>query len=118
ASACACATVSSTLMPTSTSSPAPISPTTDPSTATLAELTRWMTARMLAVSRAGFRPNFVRGRPYGPPVRLLHTSDWHLGRSLHRADLRDAQAGFLDHLVDVVRAERVDVVLVAGDVYD
>ena len=49
---------------------------------------------------------------------LLHTSDWHLGRSLHRVDLRDAQAAFLDHLVDVVRQEKVDVVLVAGDVYD
>jgi exonuclease SbcD len=49
---------------------------------------------------------------------MLHTSDWHLGRSLHRADLRAAQAAFLDHLVEVVRAEKVDVVLVAGDVYD
>jgi exonuclease SbcD len=49
---------------------------------------------------------------------ILHTSDWHLGRSLHRADLRAAQAAFLDHLVEVVRAEQVDVVLVAGDVYD
>lgn len=49
---------------------------------------------------------------------LIHTSDWHLGRSLHRVDLRDAQVAFLDHLVDVVRQERVDVVLVAGDVYD
>ena len=51
-------------------------------------------------------------------MRLLHTSDWHLGRSLHRADLRDAQAGFLDALVETVRSERVDVVLVSGDVYD
>ncbi|MBV9379190.1 MAG: exonuclease SbcCD subunit D [Streptosporangiaceae bacterium] len=51
-------------------------------------------------------------------MRLLHTSDWHLGRSLHRADLRDAQRAFLEHLVDVVRSERIDVVLVAGDVYD
>lgn len=49
---------------------------------------------------------------------LLHTSDWHLGRSLHRVDLRDAQAAFLDSLVDVVAREKVDVVLVAGDVYD
>ena len=49
---------------------------------------------------------------------MLHTSDWHLGRSLHRADLRAAQAAFLDHLVEVVRTEHVDVVLVAGDVYD
>ncbi len=51
-------------------------------------------------------------------MRLLHTSDWHLGRSLHRADLRAAQSVFLDHLVDTVRAEKVDAVLVAGDVYD
>jgi exonuclease SbcD len=53
-----------------------------------------------------------------PGMRFLHTSDWHLGRSLHRADLRDAQAAFLDHLVETARAERVDAVLVAGDVYD
>ena len=51
-------------------------------------------------------------------MRLLHTSDWHLGRSLHRADLRAAQSAFLDHLVETVRAEKVDAVLVAGDVYD
>ena len=51
-------------------------------------------------------------------MRLLHTSDWHLGRSLHRADLRAAQSDFLDHLVETVRAEKVDAVLVAGDVYD
>ncbi len=51
-------------------------------------------------------------------MRLLHTSDWHLGRTLHRADLRDAQAAFLDHLVETARAERVDVVCVSGDVYD
>ncbi len=51
-------------------------------------------------------------------MRLLHTSDWHLGRSLHRADLRAAQSAFLDHLVEVTRAEKVDAVLVAGDVYD
>ena len=53
-----------------------------------------------------------------PAMRFLHTSDWHLGRSLHRADLREAQAAFLDHLVETVIAERVDAVLVAGDVYD
>src|SRR5215469_4236440 len=51
-------------------------------------------------------------------MRFLHTSDWHLGRSLHRADLRDAQAAFLDHLAETVRAEKVDAVLVSGDVYD
>ncbi|NUS17748.1 MAG: exonuclease subunit SbcD [Streptomyces sp.] len=51
-------------------------------------------------------------------MRLLHTSDWHLGRSFHRVSLLDAQRAFLDHLVTVVRTEDVDAVLVAGDVYD
>jgi DNA repair protein SbcD/Mre11 len=51
-------------------------------------------------------------------MRMLHTSDWHLGRSLHRADQGTAQEAFLDHVVETVRAEKVDVVLVAGDVYD
>ncbi|WP_299445042.1 exonuclease SbcCD subunit D [uncultured Phycicoccus sp.] len=51
-------------------------------------------------------------------MRLLHTSDWHLGRSFHGVGLLGAQAASLDHLVDTVRAERVDAVLVSGDVYD
>jgi DNA repair protein SbcD/Mre11 len=51
-------------------------------------------------------------------VRILHTSDWHLGRSFHRVGMLDAQAAHVDHLVEVVRSESVDVVLVAGDVYD
>jgi exonuclease SbcD len=51
-------------------------------------------------------------------MRMLHTSDWHLGRTLHRADLREAQAAYLDHLVETVRTERIDAVLVSGDVYD
>jgi DNA repair protein SbcD/Mre11 len=51
-------------------------------------------------------------------VRILHTSDWHLGRSFHGVDLLDAQAAHLDHLVGTVRSERVDLVVVSGDVYD
>lgn len=51
-------------------------------------------------------------------MRLLHTSDWHLGRSFHRVGLLDAQRAYLDHLVDTVRTRQVDAVLVAGDVYD
>jgi len=51
-------------------------------------------------------------------MRILHTSDWHLGRSFHRESLLDGQATFVDHLVETVRAERVEVVAVSGDVYD
>ena len=51
-------------------------------------------------------------------MRILHTSDWHLGRALHGVDLLDHQAAHLAHLVDVVRSESVDALVVAGDVYD
>ena len=51
-------------------------------------------------------------------MRILHTSDWHLGRSFHREGLLDAQAGFADHLLEVVEREQVDLVAVSGDVYD
>lgn len=51
-------------------------------------------------------------------MRLLHTSDWHLGRSFHREGMLPHQAVWIDHLVETVRSERVDVVLVSGDVYD
>jgi exonuclease SbcD len=51
-------------------------------------------------------------------VRILHTSDWHLGRSFHRVGMLEHQAAFVDHLIEVVAAEQVDLVVVSGDVYD
>ncbi|MHA7238390.1 exonuclease SbcCD subunit D [Arthrobacter sp. TMS1-12-1] len=51
-------------------------------------------------------------------MKILHTSDWHLGRSFHGTGTLDAQRIFVDNLEKTVREEGVDVVLVAGDVYD
>jgi exonuclease SbcD len=51
-------------------------------------------------------------------VRILHTSDWHLGRSFHRVNMLGAQADFIGHLVTTVRRREVDAVVVSGDVYD
>lgn len=51
-------------------------------------------------------------------MRILHTSDWHLGRSFLGVGMLEHQAAFVDHLLEVVDSERVDLVLVAGDVYD
>ncbi|WP_144710279.1 exonuclease SbcCD subunit D [Curtobacterium pusillum] len=51
-------------------------------------------------------------------MRILHTGDWHLGRTLLGADLLEHQAAFLDWLVDQVRARAIDLVVIAGDVYD
>jgi exonuclease SbcD len=51
-------------------------------------------------------------------VRFLHTSDWHLGRTLHGEPLLEHQASFLRWLTKVSVERRVDAVVVAGDVYD
>lgn len=51
-------------------------------------------------------------------MRILHTSDWHLGRQFHGQSMLVHQAAFLDHLVTTIEAESVDLVLVAGDVFD
>ncbi len=51
-------------------------------------------------------------------MRLLHTSDWHLGRSFHGVGLLPTQRRYVDHLVRVVADQRVDAVLISGDVYD
>ncbi|MDQ4037584.1 MAG: exonuclease subunit SbcD, partial [Actinomycetota bacterium] len=51
-------------------------------------------------------------------MRLLHTSDWHIGRSLHGADLLADQQCVLTGLADLIRAESIDVVVVSGDIYD
>jgi exonuclease SbcD len=51
-------------------------------------------------------------------MRFIHTSDWHLGRSLHGVVLLKAQAAFLDWLLTEAITRKVDAVVVAGDVYD
>ncbi|OQO92428.1 exonuclease SbcCD subunit D [Saccharomonospora piscinae] len=51
-------------------------------------------------------------------MRLLHTSDWHVGRTFHGADLLADQDAVLAHLAELVERLAVDVVLVSGDVYD
>lgn len=51
-------------------------------------------------------------------ARLLHTADWHLGRAFHGEDLLSAQAAFVDFAVSVARSERVDGIVIAGDLYD
>jgi len=51
-------------------------------------------------------------------MRLLHTSDWHLGRAFHRVNMLGAQSEFIGHLVATVRERAVDAVVVSGDVYD
>lgn len=51
-------------------------------------------------------------------MRLIHTSDWHLGRRLFDTDLIEHQRTFLTWLLSVAVEREVAAVLVAGDVYD
>lgn len=51
-------------------------------------------------------------------LRLLHTSDWHLGRALHGESLIDDQAWLLDRMFEAVRDVRPDALVIAGDLYD
>ena len=48
-------------------------------------------------------------------MRVLHTSDWHLGRDLEGFSRLEEQRAFVDELVAVADAEGVGLVLVAGD---
>jgi exonuclease SbcD len=51
-------------------------------------------------------------------MRLLHTSDWHLGQTLHNFDRTYEHQRFLDWLLDTIVAEQADALLIAGDVFD
>ena len=51
-------------------------------------------------------------------VRMLHTSDWHLGRALYERKRYEEFQAFLNWLRSVVIEERIDILLIAGDVFD
>ncbi|WP_150266392.1 exonuclease SbcCD subunit D [Paenibacillus tepidiphilus] len=51
-------------------------------------------------------------------MRILHTGDWHLGRTLEGRSRQKEQEQFVDELVDIADREQADLILMAGDVYD
>ncbi|MDD5600127.1 MAG: exonuclease SbcCD subunit D C-terminal domain-containing protein [Victivallaceae bacterium] len=51
-------------------------------------------------------------------MKILHTSDWHLGRSLYGRKRYDEFAAFLNWLADIIQEEKIDALLVAGDIFD
>ena len=51
-------------------------------------------------------------------MRILHTSDLHVGRTLGNLSLLEDQAAVLDQIADIASQEKVDVVVIAGDIYD
>ncbi len=51
-------------------------------------------------------------------MKILHTSDWHLGKSLESINRIEEQREFIDHLCHIAEDESIDLVLIAGDVFD
>lgn len=51
-------------------------------------------------------------------MRILHTADWHLGKSLEKRSRIDEQKKFLDDFIEIAKENNIDLVIIAGDIYD
>ena len=51
-------------------------------------------------------------------MRILHSSDWHVGRTVHGEDMAAAHREYFAHLLDIIIEKQIDALLVAGDVFD
>ena len=51
-------------------------------------------------------------------MRILHTSDWHLGKRLFKLDRSEEHARFLDWLLSTLIDKKIDLLIVAGDIFD
>lgn len=51
-------------------------------------------------------------------MRILHTGDWHLGKNLEGQSRMDEQEQFLNDFVKIVEDNNIDLIIIAGDVYD
>ena len=51
-------------------------------------------------------------------MRILHTADWHLGKNLEGQSRMDEQELFLKDFIDIVEKNNIDMIIIAGDVYD
>ncbi|MGL4772096.1 MAG: exonuclease SbcCD subunit D [Clostridium sp.] len=51
-------------------------------------------------------------------MRILHTGDWHLGKNLEGYSRMDEQEKFLEDFIEIVNEKNIDLVVIAGDVYD
>ncbi|MEB2332384.1 MAG: exonuclease subunit SbcD, partial [Nitrosomonas sp.] len=51
-------------------------------------------------------------------MKILHTSDWHIGKTLYGRKRYDEFEAFFSWLVETIEQEQVDVLLIAGDIFD
>lgn len=51
-------------------------------------------------------------------LKVLHTSDWHLGKKIYKTSRLEEQKLFLDWLLETIKTENIDALIVAGDIFD
>jgi exonuclease SbcD len=51
-------------------------------------------------------------------VKILHTADWHIGRHFHNVSLLSDQRHVLDQLINIIKEQNIEAVIIAGDIYD
>jgi len=51
-------------------------------------------------------------------MKILHTSDWHLGQVFKSRSREEEHQKFLDWLFDILREQKIDTLIVAGDIFD
>ena len=51
-------------------------------------------------------------------MKILHTADWHLGKIVHGVHMTEDQRYILEQLIEIVKEEKPDAVMIAGDLYD
>ena len=85
-----------------------------------------MSGRVVTTLDAGFYPGPSNPKhaeashptPRLGAVKILHTADWHVGRTIRGRSRHEEHAAVLDEVVEIARSEDVDLVLVAGDLFD
>lgn len=51
-------------------------------------------------------------------MKIIHTADWHIGKMLYKNSINDELQMFFDWLLDLIKEQKIDVLLVAGDIFD
>lgn len=51
-------------------------------------------------------------------MKILHTADWHIGKKLHKHELNEDFDLFINWLIDYIRSEKIEVLLISGDIFD
>jgi exonuclease SbcD len=51
-------------------------------------------------------------------MKIIHTADWHIGKLVHQLHMTEDQKYLLEQFIEVIKAEKPDVIIIAGDIYD